>query len=177
MTESLLPMLTLGSGVLLPGFTSPLILETDAARAAIATAAFTACLASTDVHEYGKLVVESLLRTLDVSLVDAGVSIDPEVLAERARAAQADFIAISTYNGVALDFVKRLMSALTDAGLTLPVFIGGKLNQVPEVSNTSLPVDVSTELERAGALPCQSISEFLSRLAALAHTARGTGTV
>ena len=146
-------------------------------RAAIRTAAFTACLATTDVHEYGKVLVESLLGNLDVALVDAGVSIDPEVLARRAHAAQADFIAISTYNGIALEFMDRLNRSLADAGMKVPVFIGGRLNQVPEASNTSLPVDISAELRSAGALPCRTVSDMLSHLAALAQKKSSAGTV
>jgi len=61
--------------------------------------------------------------------------------------------------------------------LSLPVFIGGKLNQVPHASNPSLPVDVSAELEQAGALPCHDMSVFLARLAALAREKSGPGAV
>jgi methylmalonyl-CoA mutase cobalamin-binding subunit len=146
-------------------------------RAVIESAAFTACLATTDVHEYGKVVVENLLANLGVALVDAGISIDPEVLAQKARAAGADFIAISTYNGVALEFIHRLQRSLADAGMTVPIFIGGKLNQVPDASNTSLPVDVSAELRRAGAIPCHQIADMLSSLATLARETSGAGTV
>ena len=149
----------------------------DAQRALIEKAAFTACVATTDVHEYGKVVVENLLADLAVALVDGGISIDPEVLAQRAHAAGADFIAISTYNGVALEFVHRLKRALADVGMTAPVFIGGKLNQVPETSNTSLPVDVSEELRRAGALPCQTVSDMIAGLVVLARETSGAGTV
>ena len=38
--------------------------------------------------------------------------------------------------------------------MQLPVFIGGKLNRIPDGSNTSLPVDVRSELAAAGAIVC-----------------------
>ncbi len=143
-------------------------------RALIGKAAFTACVATTDVHEYGMVLVQSLLGSLDVKLVDAGVSVDADVLARTAHTADADFIAISSYNGVALGFIDDLNRTLADLGMKVPVYIGGKLNQVPESSNTSLPVDIRAELRRAGALPCDTVSDMLSHLAALAREKKGT---
>ena len=46
------------------------------------------------------------------------------------------------------------------AGLDIPVLMGGRLNQIPEASNSSLPVDVGAELEEAGALLCRSAAEM-----------------
>jgi methylmalonyl-CoA mutase cobalamin-binding subunit len=149
----------------------------DGERDLIAGAELRACLATTDVHEYGKVLVESLLGSLDIAVVDAGVSIDPDGLAASAREASADFIAISTYNGVALGFVEALAGSLADTSLSIPVFIGGKLNQIPEASNTSLPVDISRELREAGAIPCHDVNEMLARVVVLAREKSGAGTV
>jgi methylmalonyl-CoA mutase cobalamin-binding subunit len=146
-------------------------------RSLIGGAGLSACVATTDVHEYGKVLVESLLGGLDIAVVDAGVSIDPEALAASAREARADFIAISSYNGVALGFVRGLTKALNDARVSVPVFIGGKLNQIPDASNTSLPVDVSEELRDAGAIPCHGIDDMLSGLTLLAREKSGAGAV
>ena len=146
-------------------------------RELIASATLSACLATTDVHEYGKLLIESLLGCLDVTLVDAGISIDPDALARRAHAERVDFIAISTYNGIALAFVEDLDRALLALGVKLPVFIGGKLNQVFDASNTSLPVDISDALRRAGAIPCHTVSDMLSSLASMAREKYEAGTV
>lgn len=140
----------------------------DGARAAIGGADFAACVATTDVHEYGKILVENVLGGLGVRMIDAGVSTDPDVLADKALAGGADFIALSTYNGVALDYLRRLHGEMEARGLHLPVFIGGKLNQIPDDSNTSLPVDVSAELEAAGAVACGQIGDMLDHLARLA---------
>ena len=48
----------------------------------------------------------------------------------------------------------------------LPVFAGGRLNQIPRDSNTSLPVDVTPELRARGAIPCARVEEMLIVLAA-----------
>ncbi len=137
----------------------------EAARGAIAAADLAACVATTDVHEYGKILVENVLGGLGVRMIDAGVSTDPDVLADKALSGGADFIALSTYNGVALDYLRRLHGEMEARGLRLPVFIGGKLNQIPDDSNTSLPVDVSAELEAAGAVACGRIGDMLEHLA------------
>lgn len=137
-------------------------------RAAIRKAGLKGCLASTDVHEYGKIVVGAALDGLGVGRIDAGNDVDPETLAARAEADGADFIAISTYNGLALDFVTSLRQEMERLGLEIPVFIGGRLNQVPEGSNTSLPVDVRAELDANGVLVCEGVENMLERLAEIA---------
>jgi methylmalonyl-CoA mutase cobalamin-binding subunit len=123
------------------------------------------CLATTDVHEYGKLLLETVLQRLGVELVDAGASIDPDMLAETAYGNKVDFIALSTYNGVALDYLKRLRNEMARHKSNIPVFIGGKLNQVPDNSQDSLPVDVSHELRAAGAIVCYEVNDMLKQLA------------
>jgi hypothetical protein len=87
-----------------------------AERAKIGAAGLSAVVASTDVHEHGKLLVEGLFRALGVAPVEGGASCDPDDLAHRARDSGADLIAISTYNGVALSFVRALTAELERLG-------------------------------------------------------------
>lgn len=126
--------------------------------------------ATTDVHEYGKRLVEEIFAELGVSTIDGDVSTDPDRLAESAR--EADAIFLSTYNGVALSFLKELNLELTARGLDIPVFIGGKLNEVPVTSNTNLPVDVGDELKAEGAIVCRSVEDFFGPLAKIAADAQ-----
>jgi len=147
--------------------------EIDAATAeCLRGAGLTACVASGDVHEYGKLLIENLLCAMDVNIVDAGVSVDPEALAAKAHENGADFIALSTYNGVALSYIRELMSALEKNSPRIAVFIGGKLNQIPEASNSAIPVDVSAEISAAGAVPCRTPPDMLTRLTELSKAPR-----
>jgi len=125
------------------------------------------CVATTDVHEYGKVLLEKVARELNIAVVDGGVSTDPDLLCGKAIAEQADAIAISTYNGIALGFLSRLKEEMSDKGVCIPVFIGGKLNQIPDDSNSSLPVDVSGDLASLGAIPCSTIDEMMTQLACL----------
>lgn len=124
-------------------------------------------VATSDVHEHGKMLVDSMLRSLGVEALDGGTSTDPVLLAVLAAKLQPDCIAISTYNGVALSYYQALRSGLSALGLTTPVMIGGRLNQIPEGSNSSLPVDVGGQLEAEGAIVCRSASDLLPSLANL----------
>ncbi len=149
--------------------------ELDENRAqALRAGRLTACIATTDVHEYGKVLVEAVLRALGVDIVDAGVSTDPDVLAQAAREGDADFIALSTYNGVALDYLQRLRREMEERDLDIPIFIGGKLNQILDDRSGSLPVDVSGELESAGAIVCRRVEDMIERLVAIGEKKRPT---
>ena len=138
-----------------------------ATRAEIRQNGLRACVTCTDVHEYGKILVETALEALGVEVHDAGVSAEPEDVARRALETRADFIAISTYNGVALGFLKSLRGEMSSLRLDIPVFIGGKLNQIPEDSLSSLPVDVHEELAALGATVCLRVEELLQALGTL----------
>ena len=126
--------------------------------------------ATTDVHEHGKLLLEYALSKLGVVTLDGGVSTDPNKLAAQAAETGADCIAVSTFNGIALAYVRNLKSALADLGLAVPILIGGRLNQIPENSNTSLPVDVSAELALEGVTVCKELEDVVPALLHLQDT-------
>ena len=130
-------------------------------RAALAKAAPRIVTATTDVHEHGKLVLDEVLGNAGAQLIDGGTSAEPHVLAALALRERADAIALSTYNGIALSYYNALRSHL---GKSIPVLIGGRLNQVPETSNTSLPVDVGDQLAAAGAIVCREIEDAVPAL-------------
>jgi methylmalonyl-CoA mutase cobalamin-binding subunit len=137
----------------------------------IADKGFVACVACTDVHEYGKILLESIFNRLNLQIIDGGVSSDPNIVAERALTSGATFIAISTYNGVALDYIQRLRTELGHKNMNLPIFIGGKLNQVNDDDPFSLPVDVTDELRKLGVIVCLSIEDLPNELIRMAQGA------
>jgi len=146
-------------------------------RRRIEAAGLRGCVATTDVHEYGKILIENVLGKLAVTIVDGGISTDPNHLALRAKSSGADFIALSSYNGVALEFVSELQRHLRALGTDIPVFIGGKLNRVPDGSNSSLPVDVSQEISATGAIVCPGVETMLAGIAEIAgNPSRSVGT-
>jgi methylmalonyl-CoA mutase cobalamin-binding subunit len=149
-------------------------MEADARRR-IETAGLRGCVATTDVHEYGKILIESVLGKLAVTIIDGGTSTDPNDLAIQARSSGADFIALSSYNGVALDFVSELKRHLRELDVSIPVFVGGKLNRVPDGSNSSLPVDVSAEIAATGAVVCPGVETMLARISEMAKSPPRTG--
>ena len=138
-------------------------------------AALKVLVATTDVHEHGKWLVEQVLAGLGVTVCDGGVSADPDSLVEQSLTERPDAIALSTYNGIALDFYQRLAAGLDGAKLPVPVLIGGRLNQIPEQTNTSLPVDVSAELSGAGARVCASIDDMVPQLLLAIGARRSSG--
>lgn len=123
------------------------------------------CVATTDVHEYGKRLVEQVLEKLGVETVDGGIGVDADDLLTTANDAGADAIAVSTYNGVASAFILQLAAEMETGDYRPQIFIGGRLNAVPDGTNTGLPVDVADEIGRAGAMPCTRIEDMLAVLA------------
>ncbi len=121
-------------------------------------------VASTDVHEYGKIFLESVLERLDMQLIDCGIAADPDVVAARAQQSHADAIAISTYNGIALSYVRALRRELERLQISPMIFIGGRLNQIPENTTNSMPVDVTEELRALGAYSCLRVEDMLEQL-------------
>ena len=51
----------------------------------------------------------------------------------------------------------------------VPMFIGGKLNQVLTSSNSDLPVDVTNELINKGAIVCKNVEDFYAPLTEIAR--------
>jgi methylmalonyl-CoA mutase cobalamin-binding subunit len=124
----------------------------------------TVCVGTTDVHEHGKYLIEQALEGLGVTISDAGVAVDPETLVAHAAQVGADVIAISTYNGVALSYVKAVQSAMKAQGVALPVLVGGRLNEIPKDSNSGLPVDVTSDIAALGCHPCADLDQMLAAL-------------
>ncbi|MBY8977145.1 cobalamin-dependent protein [Rhodobacteraceae bacterium NNCM2] len=130
-------------------------------------------IGTTDVHEHGAYLVTKALEGLKVSVIDAGVSLDPEDLVARAEGERADMIAISTYNGIALNYAQAVRAELARRDLEIPVMIGGKLNQIPENTNSGLPKDVTAEIRAEGLIPCQSLDDMLAALQSVAVPREG----
>ncbi len=122
------------------------------------------CLATTDVHEYGKRLVEQVLANLGVDAIDGGISVDPDDLVQSAIKANANVIALSTYNGVAKNYIDRLVDEIVKSGQSFEIYVGGRLNAVPDGSNTGLPVDVDKALAARGVVACRCVEDMLISL-------------
>ncbi len=126
-------------------------------------------MASTDVHEHSKMLLESVFREIDIEAVDGGVSADSADLVRLAEQQEVDAIALSTYNGVALTYYCQLRDELKEAGMDIPVMIGGQLNEIPDDSETSLPVNVESRLSEEGAQVCLGVLDAILVLLAIAR--------
>lgn len=136
-------------------------------RARIAARRPRVCVATSDVHEHGKSLVERVLAGLGAEIVEGGVSVDADVLADRAVAGSADLVAVSTYNGIALSYCRDVLEALAARGAAIPLCVGGRLNEIPADSNSGLPVDVTVDIARLGATACltpEDMAGILDRL-------------
>ncbi len=133
---------------------------------ALSTSNLKIVTATMDVHKNGKRLLEEILTLIDLEIIDAVVSTNPKSLA--AIAVHGDAIFVSSYNGITLDFLEILYEEIAKHENNVPVFIGGKLNQVLTSSNSDLPVDVTNELMNKEAIVCKNVEDFYAPLAEIA---------
>ena len=137
----------------------------------IARARLKACVATTDVHEYGKILVESVLRQLDVEIIDGGISTDPNDLVDQAVTTGPT----SSRSPPTMEWRSVLHPAQGRARRTKQLAAGVRWWQAqPDTdgSNTSLPVDISEELASAGATVCRSVDSMIAALGEIARAPR-----
>ncbi|MBA4098640.1 MAG: hypothetical protein C0484_17975 [Rhodospirillum sp.] len=137
-----------------------------AARERLRGAKTKVCTASTDVHFYGKRLMDMIGGRAGLTMVDGGISTDPDDLAEILRSSGARVLVLATYNGVALSYVQRLKAECAARNLEVAIYVGGRLNEIMSDADRNLPVDVENELRQTGAIPCADLAELMERLAA-----------
>jgi methylmalonyl-CoA mutase cobalamin-binding subunit len=109
-------------------------------------------IASSDVHEHAIMIIHQLLAEAGADMINLGAEVNPDEIAANARAANVEAILISTHNGMALEYARRLKDELLKQRVKIPVVLGGILNQ--KVASQALPVDVSADLKEIGFYPC-----------------------
>jgi methylmalonyl-CoA mutase cobalamin-binding subunit len=124
------------------------------------------CTASTDVHFYGKRLMDMIGGRAGLTIVDGGISTDPDDLAEILQSSGAKVLVLATYNGVALSYVQQLKAECAARQLDVAIYVGGRLNEIMSDADANLPVDVENELRQTGAIPCANLAELMERLAA-----------
>ena len=108
-------------------------------------------VASSDVHEHAAGALAQLLSEADASVVYLGAEQNPNDLIAALQANPVDALLLSTHNGMALEYANQLKRLLEAASLTLPVIMGGVLNQ--KTAGHSLPLPVIDELKALGMHP------------------------
>jgi methylmalonyl-CoA mutase cobalamin-binding subunit len=110
-------------------------------------------IGSTDTHEYGLFVVNGLLNTFGSMVVNGGVDLDAEQILDLAAEEGTPYIAVSTHNGLCLDWGRHLMEVAKQRSQHVKVFMGGRLNAI--VEDVTEPIDVSDRLSKLGITPCK----------------------
>ncbi|MGD9180745.1 MAG: cobalamin-dependent protein, partial [Desulfobacterales bacterium] len=108
-------------------------------------------IASTDVHAHAIMIIDELLSRAGTKIINLGAEIDPDQIARAASSVSVEAILVSTHNGMALEYAKRLKTALDRQKVDVPVVIGGILNQ--KIEDVALPVDVTANLKELGFYP------------------------
>ncbi|HEU4600190.1 MAG TPA: cobalamin-dependent protein [Solirubrobacterales bacterium] len=104
---------------------------------------------STDVHEFAEFLLASSLAAVGAEVIDFGINRDPEDIVKAVIETAAEAVVITTHNGVARSFGRRLVAELGAAGSAgLPVFMGGVLNE--DVDGSEIPIDVRGDLHAIG---------------------------
>ena len=118
-------------------------------------------VASSDVHEHAAGALAELLAEAGAEVIYLGAEQDPSDLAAAIKGRGVDALLLSTHNGMALEYGRRLKSLLESESLQVPVIMGGVLNQ--KVEGEALPVGVVEELKALGFHPAVSLPS-LTRL-------------
>jgi len=124
-------------------------------------------IASTDVHEFGKMVISEVLKSLDIEVVDLGSSVEADTVIDEANKHKPDAIVISTYNGLALTYGKSLLANAQKHQLETPIFMGGRLN---EDTGEELPIDVTEDLKEIGIIISGTLNNMIQTLGQLNAT-------
>ena len=86
------------------------------------------CLIATvkgDVHDIGKNIVGVVLRCNNFEVIDLGVQVEASRIVEEALKLKPDFIGLSGLISPSLGEMATTVKALDEAGIRVPVFIGG----------------------------------------------------
>jgi methylmalonyl-CoA mutase cobalamin-binding subunit len=119
-------------------------------------------IASTDVHEHAIMIIHRLLAEAGADMINLGAEVNPDEIVLEAHAKNAEAILISTHNGMALDYAKRLKEELDKHSVRIPVVLGGVLNQ--KVEDQPLPIDVSADLKKLDFYPCPRLEGRFRKL-------------
>jgi len=119
-------------------------------------------VASTDVHEHAMMIIHRLLAEAGAEMINLGAEANPDEIVAEARAKKVEAILISTHNGMALDYARRLKYELDVHKVKIPVVMGGILNQ--KIEDQPLPIDVSADLKKLDFYPCPRLEGRFRKL-------------
>jgi 5-methyltetrahydrofolate--homocysteine methyltransferase len=80
-----------------------------------------------DIHDLGKNILGTLLKLEGFEVIDLGVDVDPNIVIEKVKELQPDFLGFSALLTITFDPMKNIIDKLTEAGLRdkLKILVGG----------------------------------------------------
>ena len=78
-----------------------------------------------DIHDIGKNIVSVVMACNGCEIIDLGVMVDPERIVEAVQRENAGFVCLSGLITPSLEQMINVCRALRDAGISIPVIVGG----------------------------------------------------
>jgi len=80
-----------------------------------------------DIHDLGKNILATLLKLEDIKVYDLGVDVSPDIVVEKVKEIQPDFLGFSSLLTITFDPMKKVIDKLKEAGLRdkLKIMVGG----------------------------------------------------
>ena len=93
-----------------------------------------------DVHDIGKNIVAVIMACNGYEVIDMGVMVPAEQIVEKAKAERVDMIGLSGLITPSLEEMVNVAKALRQAGLDIPIMIGGATTSELHVALKIAPV-------------------------------------
>lgn len=104
---------------------------------------------TTDIHDYGKEMIKSLLNVAGANVFDLGTYVTAQEIIENILETESKVVIISTYNGIALSFSKELVKLMDKNGMDdVVIIMGGLINE--NMDGSMLAVDVTEDVKTLG---------------------------
>ena len=110
-----------------------------------------------DVHDIGKNIVDIVLTCNGYEVVDLGVMVPTEKIVSEAERLKVDAIGLSGLISPSLRVMQEVARALREAGLTIPLFVGGAATSDEFAALKLVPAyepGVVTHITDASRVPC-----------------------
>ncbi|HEC38328.1 MAG TPA: hypothetical protein ENI29_08830 [bacterium] len=80
-----------------------------------------------DIHDLGKNILATLLKLEGFEVIDLGVDVNPDIVVEKVKEIQPDFLGFSALLTITFDPMKDVIEKLKEAGLRdkLKIMVGG----------------------------------------------------
>jgi len=107
-----------------------------------------------DLHDIGKNLVSMMMEGAGFSIIDLGVSVNPEIFLEKVQTEQPDILGLSALLSTTMPAMKQTIEMLSNAGIKdrVKVMIGGApvtANYAKEIGADAYAPDAATAVVQA----------------------------